>query len=345
MQRKPTVVFVTHSIEEAVQLSTSVCVITPRPGRIDRMIDIDLPWPRDLEVKNSPALRTHCPSTSRGFSMTMASSSKLAEPDRWHAATGPRDLARGVERSWLFIAFFVGLFLVWECSVDCSRIPAYILPKPSEIVTKGWADIPRLLDYTSVTGLETLLGYVVAIVLGCRSGLRSPSRSILRRTIYPFFVSLEMVPKIAFAPLFISWLGFGLLPKVIIVVLVCFFPIVLNAILRLRLAERRTDALLPIDRRRAAARLPEGAAAGSAAAMLRRLQVCRAQRHGRRDDRRVHRQRPRPRLLHSDRHRQHAARSRLRRHLPPDALGLALFGCVTLAERLLIPWHISVRRH
>jgi NitT/TauT family transport system ATP-binding protein len=53
MQKKPTVVFVTHSIEEAVQLSSRVCVVTPRPGRIDRVIDIDLPWPRDLEVKRS----------------------------------------------------------------------------------------------------------------------------------------------------------------------------------------------------------------------------------------------------------------------------------------------------
>jgi NitT/TauT family transport system ATP-binding protein len=55
MEERPTVVFVTHSIEEAVQLSTKVCVITPRPGRIDRVIDIDLPWPRDLQVKRSPA--------------------------------------------------------------------------------------------------------------------------------------------------------------------------------------------------------------------------------------------------------------------------------------------------
>jgi len=53
MQKRPTVVFVTHSIEEAVQLSSRVCVVTPRPGRIDRVIEIDLPWPRDLEVKRS----------------------------------------------------------------------------------------------------------------------------------------------------------------------------------------------------------------------------------------------------------------------------------------------------
>jgi NitT/TauT family transport system ATP-binding protein len=55
MQQRPTVVFVTHSIEEAVQLSSRVCVITPRPGRIERVLDIDLPWPRDLEIKNSAA--------------------------------------------------------------------------------------------------------------------------------------------------------------------------------------------------------------------------------------------------------------------------------------------------
>jgi NitT/TauT family transport system ATP-binding protein len=54
MQKRPTVVFVTHSIEEAVQLSNRVCVITPRPGRIEKILQIDLPWPRDLAVKNTP---------------------------------------------------------------------------------------------------------------------------------------------------------------------------------------------------------------------------------------------------------------------------------------------------
>ena len=52
-------VFVTHSIEEAVQLSSKICVITPRPGRIDRVLNIDLPWPRDLEVKKSAAFAAY----------------------------------------------------------------------------------------------------------------------------------------------------------------------------------------------------------------------------------------------------------------------------------------------
>jgi NitT/TauT family transport system ATP-binding protein len=59
LQRHPTVVFVTHSIEEAIQLSSRVAIITPRPGRIERMIAIDLPYPRDFEVKSSPEFVGH----------------------------------------------------------------------------------------------------------------------------------------------------------------------------------------------------------------------------------------------------------------------------------------------
>jgi NitT/TauT family transport system ATP-binding protein len=59
LETRPTVMFVTHSIEEAIQLSSRVCLITPRPGRIERVIDIDLPWPRDLQVKKSAAFTSY----------------------------------------------------------------------------------------------------------------------------------------------------------------------------------------------------------------------------------------------------------------------------------------------
>jgi NitT/TauT family transport system ATP-binding protein len=59
MQKRPTVVFITHSIDEAVQLSSRIAVITPRPGRIDTVIPIELPFPRDLKVKNSAAFMHH----------------------------------------------------------------------------------------------------------------------------------------------------------------------------------------------------------------------------------------------------------------------------------------------
>ena len=59
LQQRPTVVFVTHSIEEAVQLSSRVAVVTPRPGRIEELIEIELPYPRDFDVKSSPAFIGH----------------------------------------------------------------------------------------------------------------------------------------------------------------------------------------------------------------------------------------------------------------------------------------------
>ncbi|MBT6924894.1 MAG: ABC transporter permease, partial [Marinovum sp.] len=138
---------------------------------------------------------------------------------------------RRFEQSWMFIAFFIGFFLFWEYSVIWFEIPRYILTPPSLVITKGAADLDRLLYYTYVTGLEVVLGYSIALVLALPLGLAIAFSQTLKRTVYPFIVCIEMVPKIAFAPLFISWLGFGLLPKVIIVFLVCFFPIVLNAIL------------------------------------------------------------------------------------------------------------------
>jgi NitT/TauT family transport system ATP-binding protein len=67
MQKRPTVIFVTHSIEEAIQLSTRVAVITPRPGQIERIIEIDLPFPRDFEVKNSPEFVAYVRETQEIF--------------------------------------------------------------------------------------------------------------------------------------------------------------------------------------------------------------------------------------------------------------------------------------
>ena len=71
----------------------------------------------------------------------------------------------------MFIAFFVGFFLFWEFSIDWFDVPRYILPKPSEIVTKSAADLDRLIYYTYVTGLETVIGYAVAIILAVPLGL------------------------------------------------------------------------------------------------------------------------------------------------------------------------------
>jgi NitT/TauT family transport system permease protein len=253
-------------------------------------------------------------------------------------------LAALIRQSWLFIAFFIGFFLFWEYAVILFKIPRYILTPPSEVIRNGWADMPRLLHYTYITGVETALGYIVAIVVALPLGLAIAFSSFLRKTIYPFFVCLEMTPKIAFAPLFISWLGFGLLPKVIIVFLVCFFPIVLNAILafnslseELTRFSRSTGAGVwrTFWKVRLPAAMPQCFVGFKYAAINATVGAAIAE------------------FIGSDQGLGFYIQI-VTGNMRPDLafagiffltlLGLALFGLVSLAERLMIPWHISVRR-
>jgi len=259
-------------------------------------------------------------------------------------AAGSGRLSRWFAKSWLFIVFFVGCILFWQFAIDVFDIPRFILPKPSTIVEKGWADVDRLVYYTYVTGSETLIGYAISVVVGVPLGLAIAFSPVLRRTLYPFCVSLEMVPKIAFAPLFVSWLGFGLLPKVIIVILVCFFPIVLNAILafgslneELTRFCRMTGAgwFKTFVKVRLPAAMPQCFVGFKYAAINATVGATIAE------------------FIGSDQGLGFYIQIQTGNMRPDLAfagiffltvLGLALFGCVTLAERLTIPWHISVRR-
>jgi NitT/TauT family transport system permease protein len=129
------------------------------------------------------------------------------------------------------IIFVVGLLIIWEVSVIVFKIPRYILPSLTNVVRQLIKNWELIWQYTLVTGMEAFIGFSIAVALGVPLAMLTGFSRILRQTFYPFAVALEMVPKIAFAPLFVVWFGFGFLPKMIIVFLVCFFPILLNGIL------------------------------------------------------------------------------------------------------------------
>ena len=251
---------------------------------------------------------------------------------------------RQAARLATFPIFLAALVLLWQKAIDWLAIPAYILQKPSDIVVNAWADLPRLVEYTGVTALETLLGYTVAVMVGVPVGLSIVFLPVLRRTLYPLLVSLEMVPKIAFAPLFIAWLGFGLAPKMIIVFLVCFFPVVLNAIAGFSaLSEELTRfaaatgagfwrSFLKV---RLPAALPQCFVGFKFAAVNATVGATIAE------------------FIGSDQGLGFYIQVQTGNMRPDLAfaaiflltlLGLALFGAVTLAERLTIPWDIGQRR-
>lgn len=128
------------------------------------------------------------------------------------------------------IAVFLGLFLLWECAVWLFGIRSYLLPPPSLIWIEFLQRWRIVLDGAIVTTQEIIGGYVLAVVVSIPMALAVAKSRFVEESVYPVVVFLQIVPKIAIAPLFIIWLGFGYTPKLLIVFLLCFFPIVVASV-------------------------------------------------------------------------------------------------------------------
>jgi ABC-type nitrate/sulfonate/bicarbonate transport system permease component len=113
-------------------------------------------------------------------------------------------------------------------------IPAWLLPAPSEIVGTMIASSGLLAQHALVTLEEVIVGFAVAFVAGVVLAAGIAFSKTIERAVYPFVVASQTVPVIAIAPLLLIWFGYGLLPKVIVVALICFFPIVVNTVDGLR---------------------------------------------------------------------------------------------------------------
>nr|MBC7244854.1 ABC transporter permease [Chloroflexota bacterium] len=139
----------------------------------------------------------------------------------------------------------IALFLVvWQCATWLWRIEAYLLPSPVRIVQAGVQAQGLLSDHIQQTLRETLLGFALALVGGLLLALAIDLSAFLRRALYPLLVVTQTVPIMAIAPLLVIWLGYTIWPKIIVVALVCFFPIVVTTADGLRSADPELLALL-----------------------------------------------------------------------------------------------------
>ncbi len=132
-----------------------------------------------------------------------------------------------------FVVFVAG----WEVVVRLARIPAFVLPAPSAIWARFLADVPLLGPHTLVTLEEVLAGYLVAAAGGLLMAVLIVQFKTVERIVYPYIVASQTIPKIAIAPLLIIWLGAGLLPKILIVAVISFFPVTVNTVAGLRAVE------------------------------------------------------------------------------------------------------------
>jgi len=136
------------------------------------------------------------------------------------------------------------LLALWEWACWRWEIPLWLLPAPSQIVRATIDARALLMPHIWQTLLETWLGLIAALLTGLVLAAVIDISAILRRAIYPLLVVSQTVPIIAIAPLLVIWLGYGILPKVIVIGLVCFFPIVVSTADGLRSADPDLIALL-----------------------------------------------------------------------------------------------------
>ncbi len=152
-------------------------------------------------------------------------------------ARGARAHRRSAALGWLLVPLSLLLGLLgWQWLVTARNIPAFILPPPGRVATRfvsavadgtWWAN-------TSVTLIESLLGFALGFAVATVLGYLLAHLPLLERLVSPYIAASQALPIVAIAPILLLWLGFGLLPKVIVAAIVVFFPMLINTIGGLR---------------------------------------------------------------------------------------------------------------
>jgi len=155
--------------------------------------------------------------------------------------TKARRVAAAVLPPVLFALFVLA---VWQLYVVIGDVKESTLPKPTDIVASMWDNRTMLIENAWVTIKEIALGFAAAILLGVGLAVLIRSSRKVERAIYPWLVVSQMVPIPAIAPLLVIWTGFDMRPKVLVIMLVSFFPIAVNTIDGLRAVEPELMNLL-----------------------------------------------------------------------------------------------------
>lgn len=143
-----------------------------------------------------------------------------------------------MKKGWRPAVVLLLLFFLWEMSTKLFEIPAWLLPAPSHIVQIGVTEWHGYLHHLLATIRLTLIGFSIGTLVGIivASGLHL--LPIVREACYPLIILSQNIPIIVLAPLLVIWFGFGMLPKIIIITMVCFFPIVVAALDGFRQTDR-----------------------------------------------------------------------------------------------------------
>ncbi len=145
--------------------------------------------------------------------------------------TGDPIFKRVLNAAWLRpLIFLLLLFGLWDVAIRVFQIPPYQIPAPKVVVETLWAEWPNLLAEAWPTTVATVEGFLLSAIFGIAVAVLIVGSRTVESYVYPLLVFSQSIPKIAIAPLFVVWFGFGMLPKVLSAFLLGFFPVVVSAV-------------------------------------------------------------------------------------------------------------------
>jgi NitT/TauT family transport system permease protein len=127
------------------------------------------------------------------------------------------------------ILFLFACLVAWTLAVHIFDIKPYVLPTPMQILDRTVHDWDLLWMHSLVTLRETVLGFVLGSLIGFVLAILIAASRMLREMIYPLLIASQAVPKLAIAPLLVIWFGFGIWPKVVVTILLVFFPVAITS--------------------------------------------------------------------------------------------------------------------
>ncbi|MCI8664851.1 MAG: ABC transporter permease [Hungatella sp.] len=126
------------------------------------------------------------------------------------------------------VMLIAALLIIWEGAVYAFHIPMYVLPSPTEVMKALTEEAGVLMGHGAVTVAEALMGMGISLALAVFLGIVMDCFPLVRQGLYPILVVTQTVPMIVMAPVLIIYMGFGIAPKILTVVLMCFFPVAVS---------------------------------------------------------------------------------------------------------------------
>jgi NitT/TauT family transport system permease protein len=160
------------------------------------------------------------------------------------ARPSPSRLARGLGHLMPAILLSAAVLIFWEAAIRLFKVPTFVLPAPTAIMASLAANWRPLAAAAQATALEVLFGFILSAVAGVAVALTIVRFERFGRALYPLVVLFQNVPKVALAPIFILWFGYGLAPKILLIVVIAFFPVAIDMLAGLQSVEPSFVALM-----------------------------------------------------------------------------------------------------